>query len=224
MHIEIAPGLDTNAFLNALRRFIGRCSNPAHIYSNNDTNFVGAERVLRESLQDLDQHRINDYLSQHKINWHFNPPAGSHFNGASERMIRSVRRIFSIIFKDQVLTDDTLHTIMVEIEAILNFRPLVPIVFDPEDSEPLTPNHLLLLRGIVPIPPFRTKRTVMLVVALHKSSSYQINSGGDGFANICPMCRNVKGGIKLTEIYSATTLYSSLTTPYLDASGVLEES
>ena len=64
----------------------------------------------------------------------------------------------------------------------------------------------------------------MLVVALHKSRSYPISSGGDGSANICPICRNVKGGIKLTEIYSATTLHSSLTTPYLEASGVLEES
>ena len=153
VHIEIAPGLDTNAFLNALRRFIGRRSNPAHIYSDNGTNFVGAERAVRESLQDLDQHRINDYLSQHKINWHFSPPTGSHFNGASEQMIQSVRRIFSIIFKDQLLTDDTLHIIMDEIKAILNSRPLVPIVFDPKDSEPLTPNHLLLLRGIIPIPP-----------------------------------------------------------------------
>ena len=117
--------LDTHTFLIALRRFIGRRSNLAHIYSDNGTNFVGAERVLRESLQDLDQHRINGYLSQHKINWHFSLPTGNNFIGASERMIRCMRRIFSIIFKDQVLTDDTLHTIMIEIEAILNSRPVV---------------------------------------------------------------------------------------------------
>ena len=40
--------------------------------------------------------------------------------GAWERIIRSVRRILSITFKGQVLTDDTLQTILIEIEAIVN--------------------------------------------------------------------------------------------------------
>ena len=35
----------------------------------------------------------------------------------------------------------------------MNSRPLVPIVFDPEGNEPLTPNHLLLLRGNPNLPP-----------------------------------------------------------------------
>ena len=68
VHIEIAHGLDTSSFLNALHRFIARRSNPKHIYSDNVTNFTGAERVLRESLQALNQHQINDYLTKLKIN------------------------------------------------------------------------------------------------------------------------------------------------------------
>ena len=82
IHIEITPGLDTNSFLNALRRFISRRSNPHHIYSDNGTNFVGAERVLRDSLKNLNQHQINDYLTKFSINWHFSPPTASHFNGS----------------------------------------------------------------------------------------------------------------------------------------------
>ena len=73
--------------------------------------------------------------------------------GAWKRMIRSVRRILSITFKDQVLTDDTLLTLMNEIESIINSRPLVPVTFNPMDNEPLTPNHLLLLRNTVTLPP-----------------------------------------------------------------------
>jgi len=72
--------------------------------------------------------------------------------GAWEQIIRSVRRILSITFKDQVLTDDILLTVMVEIESIINSRPLVPVTFDPKDNEPLTTNHLLLLRGVVTLP------------------------------------------------------------------------
>ena len=82
IHIEIAHGLDNNSFLNALRRFISRRSNPTHLYSDNGTNFVGAERVLRDSIQDLDQRKVNEFLSLRNINWHFNPPNASHMGGA----------------------------------------------------------------------------------------------------------------------------------------------
>ena len=43
---------------------------------------------------------------------------------------------------------------MTEVEGILNSRPLVPIMFDDStQNEPLTPNHLLLLRGTANLPP-----------------------------------------------------------------------
>ena len=151
--ILLALNVSCASFLNALRRFISRRSNPIHLYRDNGTNFVGAERVLRESIQNLDQRKINEFLSLKNINWHFNPPNASHMGGAWERMIKSVRRILSITFKGQVLTDDALQTIIIEIEAIVNSRPLIPITFDPKDDEPLTPNHLLLLQGVVPLPP-----------------------------------------------------------------------
>ena len=67
-------------------------------------------------------------------------------------MIRSTRRILCALMKEQVVTDEVLNTLMTEVESILNLRPLVPVTFDP-DNEPLTPNHLILLRGSVNLPP-----------------------------------------------------------------------
>ena len=53
----------------------------------------------------------------------------------------------------QRLKEETLTTLLCEIEAILNNRPLTPISFDPRDPEPLTPNHLLNLgSGSVAMP------------------------------------------------------------------------
>ena len=72
--------------------------------------------------------------------------------GAWERLIRSTRRILCALMKEQVVTDEVLNTLMTEVESILNSRPLVPVTFDPDD-EPLTPNHLLLSRGSVNLPP-----------------------------------------------------------------------
>ena len=67
--------------------------------------------------------------------------------GAWERMIRSIRRILGALLQSQTLTDEAFLTMMAEVEGIINSRPLVPIIIDPQADEPFTPNHLLLLRG-----------------------------------------------------------------------------
>ena len=47
IHIEVAKDFSTDAFINAMRRFIARRGNPLYIYSDNGTNFVGAETILK---------------------------------------------------------------------------------------------------------------------------------------------------------------------------------
>ena len=81
------------------------------------------------------------------ITWKLNPPGASHFGGAWERLIRSVRKIIDGLLDLQPLTEETLQTLMCEVEAILNSRPLTPVSADHRDLEPLTPNHILLLQG-----------------------------------------------------------------------------
>lgn len=77
----------------------------------------------------------------------FNPPAGLHFGGVWERLIRSVRKIMFALIKEQniKLTDESLQTLFCEVEAILNSRPITKSSSDPNDLEALTPNHVLLL-------------------------------------------------------------------------------
>ena len=70
-------------------------------------------------------------------------PSASHMGGAWERMIRLLRKILNALIGSQTLNDEGLITFMTEIEAILNFRPLVPVMHDDKGQEPLTPNHLL---------------------------------------------------------------------------------
>ena len=48
--------------------------NPVRVLIENGTNFVGAERELRESIAELDQERIIDELGAHVLQWSFNPP------------------------------------------------------------------------------------------------------------------------------------------------------
>ncbi len=54
--------------------------------SDNGTNFVGAEKELREALVSLN-HDHEKALSRKGIKWSFNPPAGSHHSGTWECII-----------------------------------------------------------------------------------------------------------------------------------------
>ena len=146
IHLELACGLDTDAFINALRRFVARRGQPRMFVSDNGTNLHGGERELRESIQKMKNERIEDFCHTRGFQWKFNPAHASHFGGVWERLIRSVRRTLNGVLKEQRLTEDVLSTALIEVENILNSRPITGVSSDHQDPEPLTPNHLLLLR------------------------------------------------------------------------------
>ena len=52
VHIEITSSLDTDSFINALRRFISLRGNPSSVYSNNGSNFRVREQELRTAIED----------------------------------------------------------------------------------------------------------------------------------------------------------------------------
>ena len=153
VHLEISHTLDTDSFILALRRFIARRGQVKEIRSDNGTNFTGAEKELRVMISSWNQAKIHDTLLQKGIKWVFNPPAASHHGGVWERLIRSTRKILGALTKEQVLDDECLQTLLCEAESIINGRPLTKVSDDPNDLEPLTPNHLLLLRQNESLPP-----------------------------------------------------------------------
>ena len=159
VHLEVASDLSADAFINAFRRFISRRGPILHMYSDNGTNLVGAERLLRESIQQWNQRKVEGFLHQREVEWTFNPASASHMGGAWERMIRSVRRLLLSLSNERTLTDDQLHTLMLEAEAILNARPLTPVKLDCDGMTPLTPNHLLRVNPSASPPPSLTEKT-----------------------------------------------------------------
>ena len=152
IYLEVAYNLDTSSFIQALRRFVARRGQVTEIVSDNGTNFIEGERELREAIQAWNNEQISDFLLQKGISWSVNPPGASHHGGTWERLIRSIRRHLKSVCNEQILTDESLSTLMCEIESILNSRPLTTVSNDPYDLEPLTPNHLLLLKpnGLLP--------------------------------------------------------------------------
>ena len=152
IHIEVTQSMNTESFLNALRRFIARRGRPSVIRSDNGSNIVGANKEIRSAIREWNQQKIHESLLQEDIQWVFNPPSGSHHGGVWERCIRTVRKVLMSLLKGQTVDDEALTTFMCEVEAIVNGRPITTVSDDHNDSEPLTPNHLLLLRSGADLP------------------------------------------------------------------------
>ena len=148
VHIELATDLSTDAFLNCLYRFIARRGRIQHIYSDNGTNFVGAKNELNElsSLLNSKLHgeQVENTLSREKIQWHFIPPRSPHFGGLWESAVKSFKHHLKRVIGEQRMTFEELYTMLTQIEACLNSRPLHPLSCDPNDLTPLTPGHFLI--------------------------------------------------------------------------------
>ena len=89
VHLEMAWAMDTDAFLNAFSRFASRRGVPKEVVSDNGTNFVGAVNELKEVFNQLDQEKIKRKTSAQKVKWLFNPPAGPHFGGVHEILVKA---------------------------------------------------------------------------------------------------------------------------------------
>ena len=147
MHIEVAHSLDTDSFIDALRRCIAWRGKTLLMRSENGGNFVKAKRELCEAVCDWNQSKIHDFLLARNIRWIFNPPARSYHGGVWEWCIRSVRKVIKALTKEEPLDDEGLLTLICKVEAIINGWSTTKVSDDPSDPEALTPNHLLLLRS-----------------------------------------------------------------------------
>ncbi|XP_062563680.1 uncharacterized protein LOC134226732 [Armigeres subalbatus] len=127
----------------AMRRFVARRGPPREVYSDNGTCFQGASKELK--LQQSTTEALMTTFTSTQTKWYFIPPGAPHMGGAWERLVQSVKRAIGAVADSPRKPDDeTLETILVEAEFIINSRPLTYIPLESADQESLTPNHFLL--------------------------------------------------------------------------------
>ncbi|XP_076247767.1 uncharacterized protein LOC143187433 [Calliopsis andreniformis] len=144
IHLELAASLTTDSMIMALRRMIARRGCSTEIYSDNGTNFRGADAELRIARQEMDANLLNGEAINLGIRWRFIPPAAPHMGGSWERLIRSVKVSLKAVLKERAPTEETLATLMAEVEHTVNSRPLTHVSVDHRDQGSLTPNHFLI--------------------------------------------------------------------------------
>ncbi|XP_041978615.1 uncharacterized protein LOC121732727 [Aricia agestis] len=140
VHLELAASLSTDSAILALRRLIARRGCPTVIFSDNGTNFHGADAELRRAAIEA----MSQEADVRAIKWRFIPPGAPFMGGAWERLVKSVKIALSAVLHERHPSEEVLSTLLAEAEYTVNSRPLTHVSVQPEDDEALTPNHFLL--------------------------------------------------------------------------------
>lgn len=147
IHLELVEDLTSAAFVATLRCFIARRGKSAKIYSDNATNFTGARKELANLVS-----KAGAQMANEGIEWHFIPPASPHFGGLWESAVKSTKHHLRRVIGEHKLSASELRTLLCQVEACVNSRPLTPMSTEPEDLRVLTPAHFLIGRSLL-LPP-----------------------------------------------------------------------
>ena len=149
VHLEAVSDLTSKAFIAALRRTIGRRGQPFLIWSDNGTNFVGANCQLKELYDFLAQQKtegiITEFCTAKNVEWHFIPEHGLNFGGLWEVAVKSAKSHLRCIMGPIKFKFEELTTVLAQVEACLNTRHLVSSSTRDDDGiEVFTPGHFLV--------------------------------------------------------------------------------
>ncbi|XP_055387374.1 uncharacterized protein LOC129615957 [Condylostylus longicornis] len=146
IHIELVTDLSSEGFIAAYRRFSSRRGRCEVLYCDNGTNLVGASKELAKQHKQMLQQLKSELAQVHEregVVFKFIPPGSPHFGGLWEAGVRSTKQHLKKILGNAKLTYEEFSTVLTQIEACLNSRPLCEISRNPDDCTALTPGHFL---------------------------------------------------------------------------------
>lgn len=149
VHLEVVPNLSVESFLQAFRRSSSRKSVPSIMISDNATTYIAASNHIRRLFESIS---VKEALSQKGTEWKFIPKRAPWYGGWWERLIGLTKTTMKKILGRSYISFEALQTVVTEIEAIMNDRPLTYVTSCSTDPEPLTPAHLLYGRRLVVLP------------------------------------------------------------------------
>lgn len=90
IHLELTEGMSADDFLAAYQRFVCKRGHPEKLYSDNGTNFIGADTELQKAFRMWEAEPIQHLVHLSGTEWHFITPAAPHEGGIWEAAVKEV--------------------------------------------------------------------------------------------------------------------------------------
>lgn len=153
VHIDIIADLSAAEFIACFERFINRRGHCNKLYSDNGTSFVGAYKEIKIAYKNWDVPEVHEHLNKRRTEWIFMKPAAPHQGGIYEAAVKSAKFHLKRIIGARKYTYGNLMTLLIQIEAILNSRPMYALSDDPNDMQALRPGHFIIGESFIVPPP-----------------------------------------------------------------------
>ena len=147
IHLELVEDMAAAQFLACLKRFVARTGKPDGIISDNAPQFKVAKNAIQLAWENVVKDPdVIGYVNERPIKWSFTVELSPGMGGFYERFI-SITKMALKKASESCLTSIQLQTILTEIEAIVNSRPLVYIINEVEHRTIITPTHFLSINA-----------------------------------------------------------------------------
>ena len=153
VHLELMSDMSTEQFLLGFRRFLARHGKPDEIISDNASQFKLASDTIDKFWQQiLTEKDVVSYAASANIKWKYIVELAPWMGVFYERLVSLVKRSLRKAIGKLCLTYEQLLTVLKEVEAVVNARPLVYVGDDINSHITLTPSHFLTLNPRIGIP------------------------------------------------------------------------
>ncbi|XP_042900642.1 uncharacterized protein [Parasteatoda tepidariorum] len=175
VHLELVINMNTDSFLLGFRRFISRRGLCSILYSDNAKAFKKANNELKKWWNQINDPQVKNMFASKNIVWKFIVEKSPWWGGFWERQIRTVKTCLKKIIGKSSLTLKELETVFLEIEAMINSRPITYLYNEPSEPSPLTPSHFLVGKRLMSLPVVKYKPNDLIVNrdSLTKRYKYQ---------------------------------------------------
>jgi len=117
--------------------------------SDNATTFYAAATHIERLCSSP---TIQAALTDKGTKWQFIPQRAPWYGGWWERLVGVMKTTIKKVLGKASVDFQTLQTVITEVEAIMNDRPITYVTSSRDDPEPLTPAHLLHGRRLTGLP------------------------------------------------------------------------
>ncbi|GBL92650.1 hypothetical protein AVEN_123814-1 [Araneus ventricosus] len=165
IHLEVVSSLSTEHFLLAFHRFISRRGICHTVNSDNAMTLKSADIELKRLYMNICEPEVQNYFGKKGIKWQYNVERAAWWwwwGGYWERMVQITKIALRKILGRALVSFEELQTILAEIEAIINSRPLTYVYNEPNEPFPLTPDNFLTGRRLTALPNWSGKRNIEL--------------------------------------------------------------